>query len=481
MSNQEDAAVLWGKTAESFQRQLTEPEDIGKAERYFPMFRSFNFVNNELRIGVEDDFRMETFNEIYSERLTKVLRDISGNESANVKFELINKSAPENNSEPEKPEPPPEEKKIPQKAPFKPQNRPGGTASMHMDTNYTFENFVKGPSNSFAYAEAVAVAKAPGRTAYNPLFIWGQTGLGKTHIMQAIGNRVLSKIPGITVCYVTAENYLNHYINALSSEKLPQFRQRFRKVDVLMIDDVQFIAGKVQIQEEFFNNFTELMNLHKQVVMTSDVPPRNLKDFADRLISRFEGGMVTEIESPSFETRLAILKLKASAYNRLVPQEILSFIAENIKSHVRGLEGALRRVMAFHELNQDMPLTIDIVRHLLKDQINDEEAIKNLSLEDILKVTADYYGVSVKDIIASGRSQSVVTPRQVAMFVSRKLVIKSLPDIAKVFDRTHATVHHGISQIRDRLLTEAKLRSDISEIAIRLGRSPEDIFNNNED
>jgi chromosomal replication initiator protein len=218
------------------------------------------------------------------------------------------------------------------------------------------------------------------------------------------------------------------------------------------------------------------MAAHKQIVMTCDVPPRNLKNFEERLISRFEGGIVTEMETPSVETRLAILKMKASNYHRIIPPEILNFIAENISSHVRALEGALKRVVAFMDINDDMPMTVEAAKKLLHDQIQNEKAIKDISVENIQNVTSEYYSVTVKDILSDARPQNLVTPRQVAMFLARKLTPLPLQEIGNRFKKKHATIHHALKTIQDRLANEPKLRSEISEITVKLGRSPSDIF-----
>ena len=348
-------------------------------------------------------------------------------------------------------------------------------STMPMHENYTFENFVKGPSNSFAHAAATAVAKGPGRTSYNPLFIYGGTGLGKTHLMEAIGHYVLDRHPEMSVCYITSETFLNEYVNALQNDAMHAFRERYRKVDLLLLDDVQFIAGKQQIQEEFFNTFNSLLGLRKQVVMTSDVAPKDLKGCEERLTGRFQQGMVVEIESPSYETRLAILKSKALAGQHLIPDEILKFIAENIRSHVRAIEGALNRVVTFVDLNHDIPLTLEIAQHLLKDSIEEEKTIKDLTVDEIMRTVALAYGVKMEDILSKERTQTLVTPRQVAMFLSCKLTTRSLQEIGRSFGKTHATVYHGAQTIQKRIDVESELRKTVENITSQLGRNPSEL------
>lgn len=338
-----------------------------------------------------------------------------------------------------------------------------------LNSAFTFENFVTGPSNSFAHAAALGVSQSPGR-AYNPLFIYGQTGIGKTHLMQAIGHRVLQS-PGTNVSYVSTETLLNEYIESLAKRTTTDFRNKYRKTDVLLVDDIQFLAGKERLQEEFFHTFNVLYDARKQIIMTSDLPPRELSGLEPRLVSRFEWGLVTEIESPDFETRLAILRYKQTLTKVGLHDDLLTFIADNIKSNVRSLEGALTRAVSFSALNPEMPMTLDVLRNLLKDQLNDERQ-KELSFEDIQRMVADYFDLRLADMTSKRRPRSVAAPRQVAMFLCRKLTRSSLPEIAKAFDKTHATVVHACKTIQDRIQVEDELRSSVHEITRKLGRDP---------
>ncbi len=351
--------------------------------------------------------------------------------------------------------------------------RPKSNGASHqspLNPNFTFENFVTGPSNSFAHAAALGVSQSPGR-AYNPLFIYGQTGIGKTHLMQAVGHRVLQS-PGTSVSYVSSETLLNEYVEALKNRTTIEFRNKYRNIDVLLVDDIQFLAGKNSLQEEFFHTFNVLYDAHKQIIMTSDLPPRELSGLEPRLVSRFEWGLVTEIESPDFETRLAILRYKQSFTKVQLPDELLTFIADNIKSNVRGLEGALTRAVSFASLNHQMTLTLDMLRNLLKDQLNDERQ-KDLSFDDIQRMVADYFDLRLTDMSSKRRPRSVSAPRQVAMFLCRKLTRSSLPEIANSFGKTHATVVHGCKTIQDRIQVETDLRDAVREITRKLGRDPQ--------
>jgi len=350
-------------------------------------------------------------------------------------------------------------------------HKTNGTNSLSpLNPNFTFENFVTGPSNSFAHAAALGVSQSPGR-AYNPLFIYGQTGIGKTHLMQAVGHRVLQS-PGMSVSYVSSETLLNEYIESLKNRTTMEFRNKYRNTDVLLVDDIQFLAGKDSLQEEFFHKFNVLYDAHKQIIMTSDLPPRELSGLEPRLVSRFEWGLVTEIESPDFETRLAILRYKQSITKVRLPDDLLTFIADNIKSNVRSLEGALTRAISFSSLNNQMTLTLDMLRNLLKDQLNDERQ-KDLSFDDIQRMVADYFDLRLTDMSSKRRPRSVSAPRQIAMFLCRKLTRSSLPEIANSFGKTHATVVHACKTIQDRIQVEDDLRKAIREITRKLGRDPQ--------
>lgn len=342
-----------------------------------------------------------------------------------------------------------------------------------LNQDYTFEEFVRGPSNGLANATAISIADKPGRRGYNPFFIHGGTGLGKTHLMQAIGNELKRKDPSLAVCYLTAEIFMNEYINAVqnSGAGMPSFRTKYRNVDVFLVDDIQFIAQKKQMQEEFFNTFTTLYSAGKQIVLTSDVSPKNLKDFEERLISRFEGGMVQEIELPSYETRLAILRKKTEDMKPPVPDNALKFIAENIKTHVRAMEGALGKVNIMMNIDPSMSLNDDILTKLLSDFIEREKKLKRITIEEIQNKICHHFQVTMAQILSSERTQSIVTPRQLAMYISKKYTNKSLPEIAKMFDKTHATIIHGVKNIAKRMDVEPELRRTFEQIIDELGCS----------
>ena len=467
MSESNNESLAWEKIVATYRGSLQSLEEVKRMELHFPQFLSHGLMGSEFRIGVAEDLQKQWFSELYSKPLEVAIKNAGLGDGIKVVFVIekpttITKAAVE-------------EKQIKPKSAQATRRVRALPSTLPLHENYTFKNFVRGPSNSFAHAAATAVAKGLGRTAYNPLFIWGGTGLGKTHLMEAIGHYVLDNNPEASVCYITSETFLNEYVNAIASAALPAFRARYRKYDLLLLDDVQFIVGKKQFQEEFFNTINQLLIYNKQVVMTSDVAPKELQ-LEERLISRFQQGMVTEIESPSYETRLAILKSKMQARNREIPSDILNFIAENIRSHVRAIEGALSRVVTFIDINPTMPLNLEIAQNLLKDMIEEEVTIKNITPEAVIQATAEHYGVTVNDIKAPGRTQSLVTPRQMAMFISCKLTTESLPDIGKAFERKHTTVYYGSQQIQKRLSVEPDLKQAIAQISAKLGRKISDVL-----
>lgn len=477
MSETSNLTSVWQAIASSYRMSLKTTEEINRWELHSPQFLTQSLVGSEFRIGVTTEMKRDWFTGLYAKALEETIRAAGLGDGIKVVFEVIKKEETKKTVEvpPVLPVQTNSEKPA-SKAPT-PRRPRALPSTLPLLENYTFENFVRGPSNSFAHAAATAVAKGLGRTAYNPLFIWGGTGLGKTHLMEAIGHYVMKHNAEASVCYITSETFLNEYVNALAGAALPAFRARYRKYDLLLIDDVQFIVGKKSFQEEFFNTISSLLMYNKQIVMTCDQAPKELQGgLEDRLISRFQQGMVVEIESPSYETRLAILRSKMQARHRLIQDDILNYIAENIRSHVRAIEGALNRVTTFMDVNPDTPLTIEISKYLLKDMIEEEVTIKSITPEAVINAVAEHYGVTVKDIKAPGRTQALVQPRQVAMFLACKLTTDSLPTIGKAFDRKHTTIFYGSQQIQKRISVEADLKQEIGQIVSKLGRQISDVL-----
>lgn len=313
-----------------------------------------------------------------------------------------------------------------------------------LDPKYTFDSFVVGASNRFSHAAAMAVSDSPAK-AYNPLFIYGGTGLGKTHLMHAIGQRVLQKTPRAKVLYISSEDFTNQLIGAIQNRTTIKFREKYRGVDVLLIDDVHFIAGRNSTQEEFFHTFNTLYDAHKQIVVTSDRPPKEIDKLEERLVSRFLYGLVTDVQQPDFETRIAILKRKSEQAALSLPEDVFYFLAEKVKTNIRELEGALIRVVAYARLiGKDV--SVDLAREVLKDMIIEGE--KKVSIDLIQKKVSDYFDIKLSDMSAKKRSKAIAYPRQVAMYLARQLTDYSLPEIGDRFGgRDHTTVIHACDKI----------------------------------
>ncbi|MGU8313296.1 chromosomal replication initiator protein DnaA [Clostridium perfringens] len=338
--------------------------------------------------------------------------------------------------------------------------------SATLNPKYTFQSFVIGNSNRFAHAASLAVAESPAK-AYNPLFIYGGVGLGKTHLMHAIGHYILQENPKAKVVYVSSEKFTNELINAIKDDKNEEFRNKYRKVDVLLIDDIQFIAGKERTQEEFFHTFNALHEENKQIILSSDRPPKEIPTLEDRLRSRFEWGLIADIQPPDFETRMAILKKKADVEGLNVPNEVMVYIATKIKSNIRELEGALIRIIAYSSLtNRDV--SVDLASEALKDIISNKESAP-VTVKTIQESVANYYNLRIEDLKSQRRTRNIAYPRQIAMYLSRKLTDMSLPKIGEEFGgRDHTTVIHAYEKISENLKTDECLQSMINDITKKL-------------
>ncbi|MFS0734411.1 chromosomal replication initiator protein DnaA [Microbacterium sp. 1P10UB] len=345
----------------------------------------------------------------------------------------------------------------------------GSRSDTRLNPKYTFDNFVIGQSNRFAHAAAVAVAEAPAK-AYNPLFIYGDSGLGKTHLLHAIGDYAVSMFPGVRVRYVSSEEFTNDFINSIANNRGSAFQARYRDVDILMIDDIQFLQGRAETQEAFFHTFNTLHDHDKQVVITSDVPPKHLTGFEDRMRSRFEWGLITDVQAPDLETRIAILRKKAQSERLQIPDEVLEYIATVVSKNIRELEGALIRVSAFASLNRSS-LDIALAQTVLRDIVDQDEG-NVISPTDIITATAAYFKLTVDDLYGSSRSQAVATARQIAMYLCRERTSLSLPKIGQLFgNRDHTTVMYAYKKISDLMKERRSLYNQVTEITTQLGRA----------
>lgn len=340
--------------------------------------------------------------------------------------------------------------------------------STMLNPKYTFDSFVIGNSNRFAHAASLAVAEAPAK-AYNPLFIYGGVGLGKTHLMHAIGHYILDNNPKSQVVYVSSEKFTNELINSIKDDKNVEFRNKYRNIDILLVDDIQFIAGKERTQEEFFHTFNALYEANKQIIISSDRPPKEIPTLEDRLRSRFEWGLIADIQAPDFETRMAILKKKADVEKLNIPNEVMVYIATKIKSNIRELEGALIRIVAFSSLT-NKEISVDLASEALKDIISSKQT-KQVTIDIIQEVIANYYNLKIEDLKSSRRTRNIAFPRQIAMYLSRKLTDMSLPKIGEEFGgRDHTTVIHAYEKISNNLKKDESLQNAISELNKRINQ-----------
>ncbi len=345
-------------------------------------------------------------------------------------------------------------------------NTPAGEpTSVNLNRRYTFDTFVIGASNRFAHAATLAIAEAPAR-AYNPLFIWGESGLGKTHLLHAAGNYAQRLFPGMRVKYVSTEEFTNDFINSLRDDRKASFKRSYRDIDVLLVDDIQFIEGKEGIQEEFFHTFNTLHNANKQIVISSDRPPKQLATLEDRLRTRFEWGLITDVQPPELETRIAILRKKAQMDRLDVPGDVLELIASSIERNIRELEGALIRVTAFASLNKT-PIDKSLAEIVLRDLIADAGTMQ-ISAAAIMAATAEYFETTIEELRGPGKTRALAQSRQIAMYLCRELTDLSLPKIGQAFGRDHTTVMYAEKKIRGEMAERREVFDHVKELTTRI-------------
>lgn len=450
---------IWSDVSENL-RGVINNDSVFKD--YIAVNKPISLTEDKLTLSVENSFLATWIESNYGNLISNALTIATGSKHSIVWVveEQINQ------------EPPPQPEALVKKTePVKPKVISDAKRQANcigtLNPEFTFDEFVVGPSNSFTHAAAVAVSKSPGK-AYNPLFIYGDTGLGKTHLMQAVGHDLLNK--GKKIAYVTTETLLNEYSDAIMRNKTLEFRNKYRQVDLMMIDDIQFFANKPGVQEEFFHTFNALYQANKQIIITSDRPASEVVGLEKRLVSRFNAGLSVEMESPNFEMRLAILRYKQSHFQVTLSEEAESFIAENVTSNVRTLEGAMNRALAYKNLNPQMNLTMENLRFILRDLISEEKE-HILTSETIRKVVCEFYGVDMDDLNKEGRLQTIVIPRQVAMYLCRTLTSNSLPVIAREFNRTHANIYHACTKIKKLYQSDSSVRDNINIILEKLGKT----------
>ena len=438
---------LWDKTLNIIKGELTEVSFNTWIKSCEPICIS----SNTIKISVPNSFTQDILEKRYKDL---VINSIEAACSKTYKLEFLIASEIQEA----------EEKEVRTKEPKKDSIAitVNDEMSSILNPKYTFDSFVIGNSNRFAHAASLAVAESPAK-AYNPLFIYGGVGLGKTHLMHAIGHYILQNNPSAKVAYVSSEKFTNELINAIKDDKNEEFRTKYRSVDVLLIDDIQFIAGKERTQEEFFHTFNTLHEANKQIILSSDRPPKEIPTLEDRLRSRFEWGLIADIQAPDFETRMAILKKKADVEKLNVPNEVMVYIATKIKSNIRELEGALIRIVAYSSLT-NREITVDLATEALKDIISNKQN-KSITIDLIQDVVAAYFNLRVEDLKSQRRTRNVAYPRQIAMYLSRKLTDMSLPKIGEEFGgRDHTTVIHAYEKISESLNNDESLENTVNDI-----------------
>ena len=434
--------AIWQETLNKLERELSKQSfDV-----WLSSTRLVDIQGDTLIISVPNEFAKDWLESRYSSLIRSTVQPILGHSVSLVFYIPSGK----------------DHHKVTPDQTVTPAVQPQDRFPTFLNLKYTFDTFVIGNSNRFAHAASLAVAESPAKS-YNPLFIYGGVGLGKTHLMHAIGHHVLQHSPNERVLYVSSEKFTNELIDSIRDKKQIEFRNNYRNVDILLIDDIQFLAGKEQTQEEFFHTFNALYEANKQIIISSDRPPKEIPTLEDRLRSRFEWGLITDIQAPDLETRIAILRKKAKLENLQVANEVMVFIADNIQSNIRELEGALIRVMAYASLSKS-PITPEIAAKALKD-ILPLSTPKEISIEMIQKAVADYFHLSLPEFKAKKRTRTVAFPRQIAMYLARELTDCSLPKIGEEFGgRDHTTVIHAYNKIAENLGNDPLLEKRVNEI-----------------
>lgn len=434
---------IWEKTLNVIKVELTEVS----FNTWLKAIQPVSLTENVLTFSVPDDFTKGILEARYSMLIKNALKQVTS-EYYNIRFII-----------------PTEENYDSMMTNRSDTNQSEESVNSSLNPKYTFETFVIGNSNRLAHAASVAVAESPAK-AYNPLFIYGGVGLGKTHLMHAIGHYILKQNIRSKVVYISSETFTNELINSIRDDRNNEFRSKYRNVDVLLIDDIQFIAGKESTQEEFFHTFNSLYEANKQIIISSDRPPKEIRTLEERLRSRFEQGLIADIQPPDLETRIAILKKKAKSENLSISDNVMLLIAKKIHSNIRELEGALIRVVAYSSLTNG-EINEDLANEALKDILSNAK-LKKVTPAVIKDVVGNYYNITIEDFKAKKRSKSIVLPRQIAMFLCRELTDLSLPRIGEEFERDHTTIMHAYEKISSDMNIDAQLKSVLEELKSKI-------------
>ncbi len=429
----------WKRCTEIIKEIITDDN----FEKWIKPLKPIGLIGNEYILEVPNKFLRDWIFENYRSIIIESLKKALNNPEISLSFTV------------------PDENNLPRREGTKQRPPYFDPSSIIINRIYKFENFVVGPCNQFAHAAALAVATNPAKS-YNPLFIYGGVGLGKTHLLNAIANYIYNTDPGRRVCYVTSEKFMNELINSIRFDKMDQFRNKYRSMDVLLIDDIQFLSGKERTQEEFFHTFNTLYEARKQIVISSDRFPKDIPHLENRLKSRFESGLIADIQPPDFETLLAIIEKKMESHSIQLPGEVVELLARNINSNIRELEGALVKLVAYASLTK-RDITIDIARDLLKEYLS--RVRRDISIEDIQRIVSSYFNIKLNDLKSPRRSKDLSFPRQIAMYLCRSLTKSSFPEIGIRFGgKDHATVIHAVKKIEKLIVQDEKIRIIIEDI-----------------
>jgi chromosomal replication initiator protein len=463
VDDRSDLVAVWDRIKSRFDDPSVRPQQ----RAWIRLTRPLGLVEDTALFAVPNDWAREYFEDRLRPLIATMLSTELGHEVrvATTVDERTDEAASEEEAEPEDVEADEPEPWSPR--PAQPARVAAGSdKDARLNPKYTFDTFVIGSSNRFTHAAAVAVAEAPAR-AYNPLFIYGDSGLGKTHLLHAIGHYAQRLLPGLRTRYVSSEEFTNDFINSVRDDKMQAFQSRYRSVDLLLIDDIQFLERAERTQEEFFHTFNTLHNANKQIVISSDKAPRQLSSLEDRLRTRFEWGLISDVQAPDLETRIAILRKKAAQDGMNLPPEVLEFIATKIQSNIRELEGALIRVTAFASLNRQI-VEMPLVETVLRDLITESDT-PQITASMIMGVTAEYFAVSIDDLTGTSRSRVLVGARQMAMYLCRELTDLSLPRIGEKFgNRDHTTVMHAERKIKAQMAEKLTVYNQIAELTSRI-------------
>jgi len=444
---QEQTSSLWGKIRSILSRELSEQS----FKTWFGSVSCLYLKTDSMTLGVPDSYYGQWLKTHYQDLISSAQQEASGI-PREILYQVVDFPSTLTNDS---------KTGAPLKTIVSPKNTLG------LNSKYTFDNFVIGPGNRFAHAAAYAICEAPARQ-YNPLFIYGPVGLGKTHLMQSIAVEMKRRNPGFSVLYISSEQFTNQLITAIQTRTTQQFRNKYRNLDLLLIDDIHFIAEKEATQEEFFHTFNTLYDAHKQIIVSSDRPPKEIPGLEERLVSRFGWGLVTDIQPPDFETRVAILRKKMEKETVVVPNDVAYFIASKIKSNIRELEGALIRVVAYSTLT-GQALDLKLAQEILRASLKEEE--QNVSIDQVQRLVAEFYHIKVSDLRSKRRNRSVVIPRQVAMYLIRVLTSHSLPEIGEYFGgRDHTTVLHAFHKIDAQMDKNTEISRAVVELRDMLKR-----------